>query len=124
MYAKDNSMAFGKDKHLGLYEIRKDGFACIMADSERKEVVTKPFVFEGSDLHLNFSTSAFGHIYVDLLDEEGNAIDGKTSFEIFGNSTDRRISFEDGSSVKEYEGRPIRLRFRMRMAKLFSMWFD
>ncbi len=124
MYAKDNSMAFGKEKHLGLYEIRKDGFACIMADSEKKEVVTKPFIFEGSDLHLNFSTSAFGHIYVDLLDEEGNAIDGKTSFEIFGNSTDRRISFEDGSSFKDYAGKPIRLRFRMRMAKLFSMWFD
>ena len=106
------------------YEVRKDGFACYMADGDEKILVTKPLVFEGSDLHLNFSTSAYGYIYVDVIDENGNELSGKESFEIYGDTIDRKISFSDGSDFSQYSGKPIRLRFRMRDAKLFSMKFE
>ena len=117
-------LTYGAPKPLYRYKIRKDGFACIYADSTERTVVTKPFTFEGKDLHLNFSTSAFGYIFVDVLDEDGKMLSDKESFEIYGDTIDRKISFADGSDFSKYEGKPIRLRFRMCDAKLYSMKFE
>ena len=38
-------------------------------------VVTKPFVFNGRDLFVNLSTSARGHLYFTLTDEDGSSIE-------------------------------------------------
>ena len=95
-----------------------------MAESKEETVVTKPMVFSGSVLHLNFTTSAKGYIYVDVLDKNGNELSKETSFEIFGDSIDRKIYFADGSDFSKYQGKEIRLRFKMSEAKLYSMWFD
>ena len=105
------------------YEVRKDGFACLEADMEERYVVTKPFVFTGTSLHLNFATSAAGYIYVDVLDENGDTLSAETSFEVFGDTTDREIRFADGSDFSAYEGKTVRLRFRMFDARLYSMYF-
>ena len=121
---------FYNPRYLRRYEIRKDGFACIMADGGtmlsdgEKVVVTKPIVFDSNDLHINFSTSAFGYIYVDVLDEDGNPLSDKQSVKIFGSNIDRVVRFNDGSNFTEYKGKAIRLRFRMLDAKLFSMKFE
>lgn len=123
MYTIDAHWNIGEGKPLNRYEIRKDGFACFEADGEERVIVTKSLTFEGNDLHLNFETSACGYIYVDVLDEMGNALSDKKSFEIYGNTIDRKICFEDGSDFSEYAGQTIRLRFTMRDAKLYSMWF-
>ncbi|MBQ9132287.1 MAG: hypothetical protein IJX62_07445 [Clostridia bacterium] len=123
MYCMENRRSYELDKSLYRYEIRKDGFACYMADGEEKVLVTKPLVFDGKDLHLNFSTSAFGYIYIDVLNEKGEKI-SEDSFEIFGNTIDRKIPFADGASFEEFAGKPVRLRFRMRDAKLFSLKFE
>lgn len=109
-------------KHLYRYELRKDGFACRIAEGDEKDLVTKPIIFDGSVLHLNMATSAFGYIYVSVLDADGNPLSGE-SVEIYGDSTDRAVYFADGSDFSAYAGKPIRLRFRMRDAKLFSMIF-
>lgn len=111
-----------RPKHLHRYELRRDGFACRMAEADEKEVVTKPFVFEGSLLRLNIATSAFGSIYVQVLDADGQPISAE-SVEIYGDSTDRIVYFPDGSDFSAYAGQPIRLRFRLRDAKLYSMIF-
>src|SRR5690606_41758460 len=50
------------------YTIRLDGFASINASMAGGELVTKPFTFEGSELELNFATSAAGDICVELQD--------------------------------------------------------
>lgn len=123
LYMIETPGIYGK-KPLAYYKIRKDGFACIAAGGEAKQVVTKPFTFTGKDLHLNFSTSAFGNIYVDVLDGNGAPIEGATSFEIYGDTVDRRISFAGGGTFARFENTPIRLRFRMCEAKLYSMWFE
>ena len=95
-----------------------------MADGEKRVLVTKPLTFDGKELHLNFSTSAYGYIYVDVLDEDGKQLSDKKSFEIYGDTIDRKICFEDGTDFSEFIGKPIRLRFKMRDAKLYSMWFE
>ena len=123
LYAHEYHKSREIAKPLIRYEIRKDGFACIMAESKEETVVTKPLTFTGSVLHLNFTTSAKGYIYVDVLDKDGNELSQDTSFEIFGDNIDRKIYFEDGSDFSKYQGKEIRLRFKMSEAKLYSIWF-
>ena len=123
IYSKDWHMSYGHAKPLNCFEIRKDGFACYMADGDEHVLTTKPLVFTGKDLHLNFSTSAFGYIYVEVLDEEGNPLSEQKSFEIYGDTIDRKISFQDGSDFSAFAGQTVRLRFTMRDAKLYSMQF-
>ena len=89
-----------------------------------KSLVTNPLIFEGNELHLNFETSAYGYIIVDVLDEDGNKLSEGQSFEVFGNNIDRRVMFEDGSGFAAYAGKAVRLRFRMRDAKIYSMKFE
>jgi len=123
MYTNDWHRSKGHPKPLNRYEIRKDGFACYMADGEERVLVTKPLVYEGNDLHINFTTSAYGYIYVDVLDEEGNPLSDKKSFEIYGDNIDRKICFSDDTDFSGYVGQTVRLRFRMLDAKIYSMCF-
>lgn len=124
MYTKDWHRSEGKPKPINRYEIRKDGFACYMADGEERVLVTKPIIFSGKDLHINFQTSAYGCIYVDVLDVDGNELSKKESFEIYGNTIDRKITFADGTDFSEFADKPVRLRFRLRDAKIYSMKFE
>ncbi len=123
MYVPEKHRSMWKPKTLTRYEIKKDRFAASVAEDGEKILVTKPMVFDGKDLHLNFKTTAYGYIYIDVLDEKCNPI-SKQSFEVFGDTIDRKIGFADGSNFAEFAGKPIRLRFRMCEAKLFSMKFE
>ena len=75
---------------------------------EQQKVVTKPFIFEGSQLKLNFETSAIGGIYIKVLDENYNEIDGLYTCEIYGNKVDRIIDFENGD-ISKVAGKSVRL---------------
>lgn len=124
MYSHEYHRSPGLAKPLARYEIRKDGFACYMADGKERMLVTKPIIFDGKDLHINFETSPFGYIFIDVLDEDGKPLSGNESFEIYGNNIDRKISFADGTDFAGFAGKPVRLRFRMLDAKLYSMKFE
>lgn len=104
------------------YTLRMDGFVSMRADEEEQQVVTLPFLFAGSSLHINFSTSAAGSVRISLLDEAGNALDGFDSGELFGDSTDRRVAF--AGDLSSLNAKPVRLRFLLQDADLFSFKFD
>ncbi|HEY2584482.1 MAG TPA: sialidase family protein [Tepidisphaeraceae bacterium] len=57
--------------HLRRYTLRLDGFASVRADYDGGEMVTRPLKFTGSELLLNFATSAAGSIRVEVQDEAG-----------------------------------------------------
>lgn len=122
IYTIDRHFSFGCPRPLTRYEIRKDGFACYAAGGDEAVLVTKPIIFDGDTLHLNFETSAYGYIYVSVLGEDGKELSGE-SVEVYGNNIDRKVFFHDFdlSSVK---GKEVRLRFRMRDAKIYSMKFE
>ncbi len=117
LYTIDRHFSFGYSRPLNRYEIRKDGFACVMAGGDERVVTTKPIIFDGGTLHLNFETSAYGYIYVSVLDENGNVISGGESVEVFGNTIDRRVVFGENFDLGSLAGKPVTLRFRMRDAK-------
>ena len=123
-YTIDKHFSFGFSKPLNRYEIRKDGFACYASGGDEKVIVTKPITFEGNTLHLNFETSAFGNIFVSVLDENGNEISDGESVEVYGNTIDRKVAFNNGFDFASVAGKPVRIKFRMRDAKLYSMIFE
>ena len=99
--------------------IRLDGFVSLHAGAEEREVVTKPFTYGGSELHMNLATSARGSVFVTL------EADGETaeSCETFGDSVDRKIVFGDPEAVGRMAGKPVTMRIRMLDADVYSMQF-
>ena len=123
LYTIDRHFSLGYSKPLNRYEIRKDGFACYASGGGEATLVTKPIIFDGGELHINFETSAYGYIYVSVLDEDGNDVSGE-SVEVFGNNIDRRVVFGEGFDISRYSGKAVKMSFRMRDAKLYSMKFE
>lgn len=106
------------------YAMRLDGFASYHSGYKVSTLTTKPLIFEGSELSINFASSAIGFVYVDVLDETGKPIEGYHSCELFGNTTDRTVYFGQTCDVSSLAGRPIKLRFTMRDADLYSFIFS
>ena len=63
-----------KPSQLVRYSLRMDGFVSLHAGYGEKKVVTKPFIYTGGSLHINFSTSAAGFVQVKLKDLYKNAL--------------------------------------------------
>ena len=57
--------------HMERMVLRTDGFVSLSAGYRGGEVVTKPLTFKGSNLVLNFATSAAGSIQIEIQDEAG-----------------------------------------------------
>ncbi|MBS3763674.1 MAG: hypothetical protein KGZ25_10275, partial [Planctomycetes bacterium] len=108
------------------YSLRLDGFCSVRARYSGGEFLTKPLVFSGKELELNYSTSAAGSMRVEICDPDGNPVPGyslEEAEDIFGNRIAGCASWEDGADVSELAGEPVRLRFVMRDADLFSLRF-
>jgi hypothetical protein len=106
--------------YLARYAMRLDGFASVQAGAQGGELLTKPFKTTGGELELNFSTSAGGGIRVEVQDESGKPLPGyalSDSRELIGDSVARTIT------KVQPNGRPIRLRFVLQDADLFSFRF-
>ncbi len=117
MYVPKNHMT-GNSVKVYRYTIRLDGFASFNSGYTEKKLTTKPFKFEGDTLEINFKTSAAGHIYVNILDEKGNALEGYQSCEIFGDSASRIVDFD--KSLNDLSGKNIRIEFLMSDADMYS----
>lgn len=112
--------------HLRRFELRLDGFASAHAPYSGGELITKPLRFDGSRLELNFSTSAPGGIRVELQDAAGLPIPGFTlsdSRETIGDEIARVHAWNSGENIAALSGKPVRLRFVMKDADLYSFRF-
>jgi hypothetical protein len=116
----------GDDCRVRRYTIRVDGFVSVHAPAAGGELVTRPLTFTGNRLTLNFSTSAPGGIGVELQERNGKPLPGFSLAdcqEVYGDELQRTVSWKDGSDLSEVSGRPVRLRFSLRDADLFSFLF-
>ncbi|MDG2022079.1 MAG: hypothetical protein P8J59_09035 [Phycisphaerales bacterium] len=108
------------------YSLRLDGLASVVAGAETGSWITKPMVFSGDHLELNFATSARGGIRIGIQDADGTPVPGFTmdeSIEQIGNEIDRTVRWKDGSDLGRLAGRPIRLRFQLTDAEVFAFRF-
>ena len=125
LYAREGSW-LGKATAMRRYTMRLDGFVSVRAPLSGGELITKPLVFKGSKLTLNFATSAAGGIRVELQDAAGKPLPGFTLEDcspIFGDTLDRVVTWKDGSDASKPASKPVRLRFEMKDADLYSFRF-
>jgi hypothetical protein len=111
--------------HLRRYTLRLDGLTSIRGDYDGGEVVTRPLKFSGSDLLLNFATSAAGSIRVEVQDEAGSPIPGfalQDCREMVGNEIERAVAWKD-ARVGTLAGKTVRLRFVLKDADIYAMQF-
>ena len=101
--------------------VRLDGFVSVHAGYRGGSFTTKPFIFDGHKLVLNYATSAVGYIQWELLDINGNPFPG------FGFEQTKPLSGDEIEHVIEIntphhlETRPLRLRFFLKDADLYSL---
>jgi hypothetical protein len=109
------------------YTLRLDGFVSVQAPMSGGEFVTKPLLFKGARLVLNFSTSAAGSVRVEMQDAGGRPIQRfslSDCVEIVGDEIERAVSWKQGRDVGRLSGQPIRLRFVLNDADLYAMHFE
>ncbi len=104
------------------YAVRLDGFFSWRCDFKPGKVVTKPVVFQGDRLHVNFATSGAGFLRIRILDENGQALEGYDSGRHFGDSVERELFFE--KPLADLNGKPVRLEITMQDADLYSFRFS
>ena len=113
-----------EDTRLRRLTLRKHGFASAHAGADGGEFTTRPLRFTGSQLHMNYSTSAFGFIQVEVQDMMGGPLPGCSLEEmppLFGDELDRTVTWWPRPYLAEYVGKPVRFRFVMADADLFSI---
>ncbi|HJN07093.1 MAG TPA: hypothetical protein QF564_00255 [Pirellulaceae bacterium] len=106
--------------------LRTDGFVSVNAPYDGGEMVTKPLTFSGKHLSLNYSTSAAGSVRVEIQDAAGKPFDGFSATdceEIIGDEIERVVHWKAGSNVSSLARQPVRLRFIMKDADLYSFRF-
>lgn len=112
--------------HLMRYTLRYDGFISVFAPFEGGELVTKPLVFQGTRLLINYRTSAPGSIRCEILEPDGKPIPAFAMAEcdpIIGDEIERVVSWKGRTDVDSLAGKPVRLRFEMKAADLYSLKF-
>jgi len=116
-----------KQRAIGLAWLRSDGFVSLNADRKEGELVTKPFRFTGRQLRVNYTTSTAGSLRVALETAEGKPIEGFRVADcpkILGDKIDGEIKWRDGGDISSLVGRPVRLRFKLIDADLYSFRFS
>lgn len=124
---------FGRFANIRRHTIRLDGFVSVNAPYRGGEIITKPIIFDGNYMVINFSTSAQGSIQVEFLDERGQPIPNLTldhSPLIRGDHTERVVRWRDPQGGRDrtddlshLSGRPVKIRFVLKDADLYSFQF-
>ena len=125
----DNIDPASDDKHLtgiGRAILRLDGFVSADASHRGGQITTPTIRFEGKRLELNVDTTSRGSIQVEVQDDSGTAIDGFAILNadvIAGDHIRKFVTWGGSGDVKSLVGKPIRLHFVMKDAKLFAFQF-
>jgi hypothetical protein len=112
------------DHRLRRITVRRHGFASAHAGAAGGEFTTRPLTFTGKNLILNYATSAAGALQVEVQDEQGKPIEGRTLADmapLFGDELDAVVSWKSGSDLSSLVGKPVRFRFVLKDADLFAL---
>lgn len=118
--------------HIERMVLRTDGFVSVHAGVPGGELVTKPLIFEGQKLFLNYATSAAGSIRIEIQNARGQPLPGfslEDSPVLYGDEIDGEVAWPrpgtrtDRQPLKRIAAQAVRLRFVMRDADLFSFRF-
>jgi hypothetical protein len=118
--------SFAPRTRLRRFVYRVDGFVSIRSGPSRGAVVTKPFVFDGGEVQINYIAWPRGEIRVEIQDAKGQPIKGFTLNDckpLRGDEIDHPVTWQSGLTPGHLAGTPVRLRFQLKHADLFSFRF-
>ncbi len=115
---------------VGLAILRLDGFLAVTGTGS---FTTRALRFKGNRLVINatgrdrYAGDGYGTVKVELLDgQTGSPLPGFTADDckVFGeDSIQHTVSWKGGPSLGSLEGKPVKVRFQVSKAKLFSFQF-
>lgn len=115
----------GRVASMGIYTLRRDGFASMRAGSRGGYLITRPLVFDRTQRHLNINADAqAGDITVEILDEWLRPFPGydqASCVPVDRNGTALRVAWRTTDELR-MAGRAVRLKFHVRSAELFSFF--
>ncbi|WP_018625933.1 hypothetical protein [Niabella aurantiaca] len=117
----------GRASAVRRYTLRIDGFVSVNAPMKGGTVITRPFVFSGDQLVLNFSSSAAGDIRVEIQDVKGKPVNGFSLADcvpVYGDAIARKVFWNGSGDLSVLQGKPVRLRFVLKDADLYSFGFQ
>jgi len=106
-----------RDAYIYIAKWRMDGFASM---SGTGSLTTKPMTFDGNALLLNADASG-GTVTVELLDENGQSIFGKSD-PITGDSVEHLVSWKGESGLSNVSG-PVTVKINATNADIYSFSF-
>jgi hypothetical protein len=109
------------DNRLRRLTVRRHGFASIHAGVADGVCLTQPLKFTGTELALNYATSAGGNVSVEVQDADGKAL--MQSNDMFGNELERVVPWLGGARIADLAGKPVRLRLTLRDADVYALRF-
>lgn len=111
---------------LNLAKLRLDGFVSLDGE-EQGVVVTKPFMLKGESVYVN-ADARWGELHAEIMDAETMKTHpgfvvwlGKTNA-VKGDHLRAQITWKDNPELV-FE-KPVRLRFILRQARLYSFWLE
>lgn len=108
---------------IGLATLRLDGFASLGAGFDGGRVTTKPITFAGKTLTINANAKHHAHVFVEALDESGSPIPGYTKEDCVPLTEDavaHVVQWRQHRDLGALAERPVRLRFYLNNAQLYS----
>lgn len=113
----------GPGSRIRRFVYRLDGFVSVRAESAGGLLVTKPLTFAGTTLSLNIISQ--GDTRVELQGPDGQPLPGfglNDCTPIRGDNVAHAVAWK-GGSLKALAGKPVRVRFELREADLYSLQF-
>lgn len=116
----------GPDSRVRRFTYRVDGFVSLRGTGQGGSLVTKPLVFEGDELQLNVATQDGGSVRVELQDTAGKPLDGfalSNCQPLQGDSIKQAVVWS-GGKLSSLAGKPVRVRFEVNNADIYSFKFE
>jgi hypothetical protein len=104
---------------------REDGFTSLEAETEGR-CTTVPLTFTGNRLQVNVWTRFAGEVRVELAEVKGETVPGRSFADcdpISGDAPAHTVTWKGESDVSAWQGKPMRLRFLLRRARLHAVQF-
>ncbi len=108
----------------GLATLRRDGFASMDAGKAGGMLTTRPVTFSGRYLFVN-ADAEDGELLAEVLDKNGQPIEPFSRFNcspIRTDNTRHAVKWGSESDLSSLAGKPVRFRFWLKNAKLYSFW--
>lgn len=117
-----------KAARLRRFIYRIDGFVSVRAGPQGGAVVTRPIIFSGDRLVVNSIAwpSYRSGVQVELQDVDGRPLKDCAMEDcnlVEGDAIEQQVTWKSGVDLGTFAGRPVRLRFSLRHADLFSFQF-